>query len=85
MVFKDTGGGSVVDGALSGEVRTCGDEEGGVGETRIGFEKDVGSLAWADEKDAGLKWFDVYGVGFDDGEGMIGNAEEELVVECSVD
>lgn len=85
MVFEDAGGGGVVDGALSGEVRTCGHEKGGVGETRLGFEKDVGSLAWSEENDVGLKWFDVDGVGFDDGEGMIGNAEEELVVECSVD
>lgn len=83
--MEDSGGGGVVGGALAGEVGTCGDEEGGVGEIGFGSEKDICGLAWGDENDVGLEWFDVDGIGFDHGEGMIGNAEKEFVVECSVD
>lgn len=85
FVLEDSGDGGVVEGATADEVGPGRHEEGGVGEEGFGFKEDVHGLAWRYEKGGGSEWFDVGGVSFNHGEGMIGNTEEELVVECSID
>ena len=49
------------------------------------MEKDVHGLSWSDENDIGFEGLDVNSIGFDDGECVVGDAEEELVVECCID
>lgn len=84
--MEDSDGGGIVESALAGEVRASGHEESGInGEIEIGFEKDVGGLARAEQYDVGLEGLDVGGVDIDDGEGVVGDAEEKFIVECSVD
>lgn len=51
----------------------------------FGSEKYICGLSWRYEKCIGLKGFDINSIGFDHFEGVICNAEEELVIECSVD
>lgn len=85
FVLEDSGDGGVVDCSLAGEVGPGRHEEGGVGKEGFGFQEDVHGLAWGYEKSGGGEWFDVGGVGFDDGECVICYAKEKLVVECSVD
>lgn len=84
-VLEDGGGSGVVEGSLAGVVGADGDEVGGVGGRWFGAEDEVGGLAGADDSDISVEGFDVGGVGFDDGEGVVGDAEEEFVVEGGVD
>lgn len=42
-------------------------------------------MAWGDENCGGFECFYVDCVGFDDGESVVGDAEEQLVVHGSVD
>lgn len=84
MVLEDGGRGGVVEGAAAGEVGPGGDEEGGRG-VGFGVEEGGDGLAGGDDDGGGFKWLDVGGVGFDDGEGVVGYGEEQLIVECSVD
>lgn len=37
------------------------------------------------EKDIGVEGLHIECICFDDGEGMVGDAEEEVVIECSID
>ena len=83
--MEDSDGGGIVESALTGGVRASGHEKSSISEIGIGFEKNVGGLAGAEQYDVGLERLDVGSIGVDDGEGVVGDAEEELIVECSVD
>lgn len=85
MVFEDCGCGGVVEGGGAGGVRSGGHEEGSVGVVVFGFEEDIGGLSWGYEDYIGLEWFCIDCVCFNHGECVVGNAEEEFVVECSID
>ena len=52
---------------------------------RFGLEKDIGSLSGGDDKSVGFKWFHIDCINFNYGDSMVGYAEEELVIECSID
>lgn len=87
MVFEEGGDGGVVKCARTGGgVGGSGNEEGGRSRHRRGNgEEDVSGLARGDEEGGGREGLDVVGIGFDNGKGVVGYAEEELIVECSVD
>lgn len=42
-------------------------------------------MAWCYEKDVGIKWFNIDCICFNDSECVVGDAEEELIIECSID
>lgn len=83
--MEDSNGGGIVECALAGGVRPSRHEEGGIGEIWFSFEKNIRGLARAEEHHVGFKGLDVDGVDVDDGDGVVGDTEEEFVVECSID
>lgn len=48
-------------------------------------EESVGGLAGGDVDGVGGEWFRVGGVDLDDGEVVVGDLEEQLIVDCCVD
>lgn len=85
FVLEDPGDGGVVEGALAGEVRAGGHVERGCGRASLGLEQDVGGLPGRDHYYVGLEWLHVHCVCFHHGERVVGDFEEEFVVERSVD
>jgi len=51
----------------------------------LGLEKNISGLARGNKDGVSLKWFHINSVGFNNFEGVICNAEEQLIVQCSVD
>lgn len=51
----------------------------------FGFEKNISGLSGGNENGVGVKRFDVNCISFHHFEGVVCNAEEELVVQCCVD
>nr|GMC97555.1 laccase-17-like [Ipomoea batatas] len=84
-VFQDSGGGRVVERGRPGGVRPGGDEEGGIRVVFGGFEEDIGGLARCDEDYVGFEWFNIHRISFDHCEAVISDAEEELIVQGSID
>ena len=86
MVLEDAGnGGVVVCAGPDDGVGRGGHVEVGVGVDRLGGEEDVGGLARGDDQGLDGERLDIDGVDLDDGEGVVGDGEEELVVERGVD
>ncbi|GER35163.1 (Dimethylallyl)adenosine tRNAmethylthiotransferase MiaB [Striga asiatica] len=82
---EDAEDGGVVERTLPGEVGSRCHWVGGVCGVGFGAEEDVGGLTWRDEEDVRVEGLHVDGVGLHDSDGVAGNAEEELVVQGSVD
>lgn len=85
FVFQDSSDGGVVECAGAGGVWPSGHEERCGGGGGFCVEEEVGGLTGRDENGVGFERLDVDSVNVDDGESVVGDAEEELVVERSVD
>nr|GMC99619.1 hypothetical protein KK1_044381 [Ipomoea batatas] len=84
-VYQDARGGRVVERGRPGGIRPGGDEEGGIRVVFGGFEEDIGGLARCDEDYVGFEWFNIHRISFDHSEAVISDAEEELIVQGSID
>ena len=51
----------------------------------VSFEKDVGRLTGSNDNQISVVWIGVGGIDGDNCHAMIGNLEEELIIECSID
>lgn len=85
VIHKEARSGGVVEGAKPCCVGPGQHEEGGVWACGLGLEEDIGGLAGSDEESVGGERLDVAGVDIDNGKRVAGDAEEELVIECSID
>ena len=83
--MEDSSDGGIVECSLGGGIRASRHEEGGIREVGFGFEKEVGGLAWCDQNCVGFKGFDINGIHINHCKGMVGDAEEKLIIECSID
>ena len=83
--MEETGDSGIVKCPPAGGIRASSHEEGGIGEVGFGFKEEVGGLAWCDQNCISFKGFDINGVHIDHCKSVIGNAEEELIIECSID
>lgn len=70
---------------MSGDIGSSGHEESGTWEMWFSLEEDVGGLSRGDEDGVGFEGLNVDGVDIDHREGVVGDAEEKLVIQCSVD
>ncbi|GFZ10976.1 laccase 17 [Actinidia rufa] len=85
LIFEYSGNGRIVESALASEIWASHHEEGGVWQGGLGFEKHICGLAWSDYNYVCDEGFDIDGVGFYDSNGVVGNAEEEFIIQGSVD
>ena len=83
--MEDSGDGGIVKCPLTGGIRSSSHEEGGIGEVGFGFEEEVGGLARCDQNGFSFKGFDINGIYINHCKGVIGNAEEQLIIKCSID
>ena len=84
MVFKNSGGGGVVEGGRASCVGPGRYEESGVRRVLFGFKEDIGGLSRGDKNYGSFEWFYVDCVSFNDSEGVVSNAKKEFVVESSI-
>jgi len=85
LVLEDAGDGGVVERALRVGVRPRLHVVDRAGVRRLGGEQDVAGLPRRDDEGVHGEGLDVERVDVDDGERVVGDGEEELVVECGVD
>lgn len=85
FVYEQSGGCGVVKGSWAGDVWSSDDGESGVRRFGFGPKKDIGGLPWGEKESFCFKGLHVDCIGFNNGEGVVGNAEKELVVECGID
>ena len=83
--MEETGDSGIVKGSTAGGIRASSHEEGGIREVGFGLEEEVGGLARSDQNCIGFKGFNVNGIHINHCKGVVGNAEEELIIECSID
>lgn len=85
FIFQDTSNGGVVKSAKASNVGSSSHEKCSIWEDGFGFEKHIRGLSWGYEKCVGLKGLDINSIGFHHFEGVVCNAEEELIIQRSVD
>ena len=83
--MEETGDSGIVKGSTASGIRASSHKEGGIREVGFGFEEEVGGLAWCDQNCISFKGFDINSIHINHCKGVIGNAEEELIIECSID
>lgn len=85
LILKNSCSGGIIEGAKTSEVWSSSHEEGGIRVVRFGLEKDNFGLPWGYEKGVRVKRLNINAIGIDDTKGMVGDAKEEVIVECSID
>lgn len=83
-VLKDSSGGGIIEGCvLSCVIGPCSHVVSARG--LVGCEEDIRGLARTDHDDVGCEGLGVGCISADYRQHVIGNSEEELLIECSID
>ena len=83
--MEETGDSGIVKSSTASGIRASSHKEGGIREVGFGFEEEVGGLAWCDQNCISFKGFDINSIHINHCKGVVGNAEEELIIECGID
>lgn len=85
LVFEATSSCGIVKGPKAGRIWSSHQQKCGTGRNIwFGVKENIGGLAWCNENGVCVEGLYINGVNFDHGEGVVGYAEEELIIKCSI-